>query len=265
MGRMEADVALEYGQKNYSKYLALQSSEPYIDCVFRFNRYFPCYLVDPYADTAEFIAKYAASPNLVSRLRRADEENGTNDFGLLKIYLYFDCSVKKTAELLNMHRNTVVYRLNKIETDTESTWTIATHVSSFTTFSESWINGHRITESQAACPRISLYRDGCRPAICRDGVRPPDSRAHCTCRECRTKAHQAAGRSRGRQAAPQQEPPLFRSDRASRACRTPCRRLAWDEAAGTSRKRDCSSYSPWQDSFPATQVGPHKRNGRQAL
>lgn len=117
MGRMEADVALEYGQKNYSKYLALQSSEPCIDCVFRFNRYFPCYLVDPYADTAEFIAKYAASPNLVSRLRRADEENGTNDFGLLKVYLYFDCSVKKTADLLNMHRNTVVYRLNKIKTD----------------------------------------------------------------------------------------------------------------------------------------------------
>lgn len=117
MGRMEADVALEYGQKNYSKYLALQSSELYIDCVFRFNRYFPCYLVDPYADTAEFIAKYAASPNLVSRLRRADEENGTNDFDLLKVYLYFDCSVKKTADLLNMHRNTVVYRLNKIKTD----------------------------------------------------------------------------------------------------------------------------------------------------
>lgn len=117
MGRMEADVALEYGQKNYSKYLALQASEPYLDCVFRFNRYFPCYLVDPYADTAEFLAKYAASPNLVSRLRRADEENGTNDFGLLKVYLYFDCSVKKTADLLNMHRNTVVYRLNKIKTD----------------------------------------------------------------------------------------------------------------------------------------------------
>lgn len=117
MGRMEADVALEYGQKNFSKYLALQASEPYLDCVFRFNRYFPCYLVDPYADTAEFLAKYAASPNLVSRLRRADTENGTNDFGLLKVYLYFDCSVKKTADLLNMHRNTVVYRLNKIKTD----------------------------------------------------------------------------------------------------------------------------------------------------
>lgn len=117
MGRMEADVALEYGQKNFSKYLALQASEPYLDCVFRFNRYFPCYLVDPYADTAEFLAKYAASPNLANRLRRADAENGTNDFGLLKVYLYFDCSVKKTADLLNMHRNTVVYRLNKIKND----------------------------------------------------------------------------------------------------------------------------------------------------
>ena len=117
MGRMEADVALEYGQKNFSKYLALQASEPYLDCVFRFNRYFPCYLVDPYADTAEFLAKYAASPNLANRLRRADAENGTNDFGLLKVYLYFDCSIKKTADLLNMHRNTVVYRLNKIKTD----------------------------------------------------------------------------------------------------------------------------------------------------
>lgn len=117
MARMEADVALQYGSKNRSKYLALADKDPYLDCVFRFNRYFPCYLVDPYADTAQFLAEYAKAPNLVNRLRKADAENGTDDFGLLKIYLYFDCSIKKTAELLDMHRNTVVYRLNKIRND----------------------------------------------------------------------------------------------------------------------------------------------------
>ena len=117
MARMEADVALQYGSKNRSKYLALADKDPYLTCVFRFNRYFPCYLVDPYADTAQFLAEYAKSPNLVNRLRAADAENGTDDFGLLKIYLYFDCSIKKTAELLGMHRNTVVYRLNKVRND----------------------------------------------------------------------------------------------------------------------------------------------------
>ena len=117
MARMEADVALKYGAKNKSKYLPLSGKDPYLSCVFRFNRYFPCYLVDPYADTAEFLSEYAKAPNLVNRLRKADAENGTNDFVLLKIYLYFDCSIKKTAELLGMHRNTVVYRLNKIRND----------------------------------------------------------------------------------------------------------------------------------------------------
>ncbi len=117
MAHMEADVALQSGAKNKSKYLPLAGKDPYLGCVFRFNRYFPCYLVDPYADTAEFLAEYAKAPNLVNRLRKADAENGTDDFGLLKIYLYFDCSIKKTAELLGMHRNTVVYRLNKIRND----------------------------------------------------------------------------------------------------------------------------------------------------
>lgn len=117
MARMEADVALRSGAKNKSKYLPLAGKDPYLSCVFRFNRYFPCYLVDPYADTAEFLSEYAKAPNLVNRLRKADAENGTDDFGLLKIYLYFDCSIKKTAELLGMHRNTVVYRLNKMRND----------------------------------------------------------------------------------------------------------------------------------------------------
>lgn len=114
MARLEADVALEYGHKNYPKYLPLQTSEPYISCVFRFNRYFPCYLVDPYSDTAEFMAEFSKAPNIVNRLRWADHANGTNDFGLLKLYLYFDCSIKRTAEVMNMHRNTVIYRLDKI-------------------------------------------------------------------------------------------------------------------------------------------------------
>lgn len=117
MARLEADVALEYGHKNYPKYLALKERNPYLDCVFRFNRYFPCYLVDPYSDTAEFMAKYAQSPNIVNRLRANDRENGTNDYGLLKIYLYCDCSIKQTADIMNMHRNTVIYRLNKIRNE----------------------------------------------------------------------------------------------------------------------------------------------------
>lgn len=114
MARMEADVALAYGSKKHSNYRLISSKEPYYDCAFRFNRYFPYYLVDPYADTAQFLTEYAKAPNLVNRLHQADVANGTDDYTLLATYLYFDCSIKKTAEIMEMHRNTVVYRLNKI-------------------------------------------------------------------------------------------------------------------------------------------------------
>ena len=117
MARMEADVALAYGSKKHSNYRLISSKEPYYNCAFRFNRYFPYYLVDPYADTAPFLAEYAKAPNLVNRLHQADVANGTDDYTLLATYLYFDCSIKKTAEIMEMHRNTVVYRLNKIRND----------------------------------------------------------------------------------------------------------------------------------------------------
>lgn len=115
LARRQADIALEYGSKNVMVYSMLEGLEPRLFYVFRFKRYFPCFLTDPYSETASFVAEYENTPGPIYQLREADKRNGTNDFGLLKIYLYVDSNIKRTCELLHMHRNTVSYRLNKIK------------------------------------------------------------------------------------------------------------------------------------------------------
>lgn len=117
LARRQADIALEYGSKNVMVYGMLEGVEPRLFYVFRFKRYFPCFLTDPYSETASFVAEYTNTPGPIFRLREADKRNGTNDFGLLKIYLYVDSNIKRTCELLHMHRNTVSYRLNKIKAE----------------------------------------------------------------------------------------------------------------------------------------------------
>lgn len=113
----QAEIALKYGAKNCKIYSVLLEKDPDLFHVFRFKRYFPCYIADPSSDSGDFLEEFKESPNPINRVRAADAENGTDDFNLLRVYLFCDGNVKETASLMNMHRNTVTYRLGKIRNE----------------------------------------------------------------------------------------------------------------------------------------------------
>lgn len=51
----------------------------------------------------------------VTKLIEEDKKNGSNLLETLKQYIYFNNSPSKAAEVLNIHRNTLFYRINKIK------------------------------------------------------------------------------------------------------------------------------------------------------
>ena len=53
--------------------------------------------------------------NTLGRLIQYDKNNGTDLYDFLKIYIKNDGSIKKTADDLFVHRNTVNYKISKIE------------------------------------------------------------------------------------------------------------------------------------------------------
>lgn len=57
---------------------------------------------------------YFAYPELLN-LTRYDMENNTHLRDFLFYYVLNDCNVSETAKYLHMHRNTVLYNLNKIK------------------------------------------------------------------------------------------------------------------------------------------------------
>ena len=82
--------------------------------MFRFRRYFPYFATDPFSRSEKFIVKLLASPTPLSLLLDADRERGTNDYEILRTYLYSEGSIKNVCDIMHMHRNTVNYRLEKI-------------------------------------------------------------------------------------------------------------------------------------------------------
>lgn len=59
----------------------------------------------------EFVCSYSFLDKIIAR----DKSNGTNDFALLWVYLRCDCNISTTAKQLFMHRNTVIYHIEKIK------------------------------------------------------------------------------------------------------------------------------------------------------
>lgn len=51
----------------------------------------------------------------VTKLMEEDKKNGSNFLETLKQYIYFSNSPSKAAKILNIHRNTLFYRINKIK------------------------------------------------------------------------------------------------------------------------------------------------------
>lgn len=60
-------------------------------------------------------AARSATSALFSGIERYDESHGTDLMGMLRVYLQENANVSATAARLYMHRNTLTYRLKKVE------------------------------------------------------------------------------------------------------------------------------------------------------
>ena len=61
------------------------------------------------------IWRFTFSNSFLDKIIARDKANGTNDFALLFVYLSCDCNISLTAKRLFMHRNTVIYHIDKIK------------------------------------------------------------------------------------------------------------------------------------------------------
>ncbi len=81
---------------------------------FFFHEAFPFYLVDP-EPKDEGLMRFIFDVSFLPSLLEEDATKGTNDFRLLWTYLLNERNATKTAQALFVHRNTVLYRVERIQ------------------------------------------------------------------------------------------------------------------------------------------------------
>lgn len=59
-------------------------------------------------------AKQNYYDNILGKLEQYDKNNKSNYLDFLSTYLECNCNINETADKLFVHRNTVVYKINKI-------------------------------------------------------------------------------------------------------------------------------------------------------
>ena len=72
-------------------------------------------LLDLISTAGKFLPLVQYQHPVLSSIRKYDAENGTFLYDTLKIYLDCNCSIKDTAAAMFLHRNTVVYRLERLK------------------------------------------------------------------------------------------------------------------------------------------------------
>lgn len=72
------------------------------------------YLIDNHNHDERFL-EFAFSSSVISTLYNEDLESGTNHLSILWCYLYNERNATAVADHLHMHRNTVLYNIQKIE------------------------------------------------------------------------------------------------------------------------------------------------------
>ncbi len=115
LGLDQARQALRYGSANSSRYVSFDGGNDELTRkVLRFRRYFPYCALDQYENNSKFVGQVLIHCNPLLRLKELDAQRGSNDLELLRTYLYCGGHTSKVCQLLHMHRNTVLYRLEKI-------------------------------------------------------------------------------------------------------------------------------------------------------
>ncbi|WP_180326684.1 PucR family transcriptional regulator [Raoultibacter phocaeensis] len=72
------------------------------------------YLVDP-SDKDERFMRFCFSHTILKKIYEDDQQNGTNCLALFWFYLYYGRNATAVAQRLHMHRNTVLYHIEKIQ------------------------------------------------------------------------------------------------------------------------------------------------------
>lgn len=113
----EARHALRYGAMYSSRYVAFDEGTEdaaLTRTAFRFRRYFPYCALDQFESNSKFITRLLSLDNPLARLQEADRKRGSSDLEILRTYLYYGGRVNAICNKMHMHRNTVLYRLDKI-------------------------------------------------------------------------------------------------------------------------------------------------------
>lgn len=74
----------------------------------------PYYLISPGSKDKRFI-DFSFSCSIANVLYREDIENGTSNFALVWFYLQYERNATAVAQRMHMHRNTVLYHVDKIQ------------------------------------------------------------------------------------------------------------------------------------------------------
>lgn len=115
LGLDQARIALKYGSMYSTRYLPFSEEEDDLTrTVLRFRKYFPYCATDQFENNSKFISRHLSLGNPLVNLQVADAKRGSNDFQILRTYLYCNGQVSRVCHTLHMHRNTVLYRLEKI-------------------------------------------------------------------------------------------------------------------------------------------------------
>ncbi len=109
----QAELALNKStacQKRFIKW----ANSPEWSNIALFDTYYTSCMLDQSEDTQKLwiTSKYG---KMLLELYRLDMEKNMNDFEILYVYLMNERRTTKTANCLHMHRNNVVYRINRIE------------------------------------------------------------------------------------------------------------------------------------------------------
>lgn len=108
----QADVALKYGARQtmlpFSGRAKLSSLRLY-----SYESYYPCYLMCGNPTSAR-LARTTKASLALKKLHEYDKQHGTNNLELLFVYLNNDRKATETAAFMHMHRNNVIYRINRI-------------------------------------------------------------------------------------------------------------------------------------------------------
>lgn len=108
----QADIALKFGPyqslRPFSGRARLRSPR-----LHAYEDHYPCYLMCGTMESARLARSTRASAALMT-LYNYDLQHGTNNLELLFAYLNNDRKATETASYMHMHRNNVIYRINRI-------------------------------------------------------------------------------------------------------------------------------------------------------